>query len=147
MKTSVDPRHLARKLAISVEYALSNGSANDEFSIEKLIESAEDTLSIENYDKELLNRILSIVKKNRANIDILIKSNCKEWELDKMYKTDLAILVVSTSELAYLDTPKKVVVDEAVELGKEFGSSESSKFINGVLAGIIVELSKIKDDE
>lgn len=137
MKTSADPRHLARKIAISVEYALSNGAENNELGIANLIETTKDSLSINNYDEKLLSNLLSSISENRQDIDSNIKSSCKDWDIDKMYKMDLAILMVSAAELKYTQTPEKVVVDEAVELAKEFGSSESSKFINGVLAGII----------
>ena len=146
MKTSADPRHLARKIAVSVEYAISNGSNDREDTIETLISTTTDSLFIDIFDEKLLNLILSTIKENRLDIDKLIKNNCKEWDLDKMYKTDLSILTVAAAELKYLSTPQKVVVDEAVELAKEFGSAESSKFINGVLAGIIVEISKSKND-
>ncbi len=137
MKTSVDPRHLARKIAVSVEYALSNGAENNELEIFNLIETTKDSLSINTYDEKLLSNLLRTINENRLDIDSSIKSNCKDWDVDKMYKMDLAILTVSAAELKYTQTPEKVVVDEAVELAKEFGSSESSKFINGVLAGII----------
>ncbi len=74
-------------------------------------------------------------------IDAFIEKAAPEWPLTKIAKIDLAILRLSVWELMF-DTknPKKVVIDEAVELGKSFGNEHSAKFINGVL-GTIVKLS------
>ncbi len=72
----------------------------------------------------------------------LIRINSKNWDLSKLFLVDLAILLISVWELKNSETPPKVIVDEAVELSKEFGGDETSKFVNGVLAGVIVHLEK-----
>jgi len=75
---------------------------------------------------------------NLKQIDSLIKASAPERPLNGINKIDLAILRLSILELIIKkDIPFKVVVDEAVELGKEFGSDSSASFINGVLGKII----------
>jgi len=76
------------------------------------------------------------------NIDSHIERAAPEWPLAKIAKIDLAILRLAVWELAYeTTTPPKVVIDEAVELGKSFGNEHSAKFINGVLGTIVKKLT------
>lgn len=80
------------------------------------------------------------------DIDKLIAQAAPSWPVNKINKIDLAILRQAVFELV-LDSlqaaPPKVIVDEAVELGKEYGSDSSASFINGVL-GKLIEQEKIK---
>jgi transcription antitermination protein NusB len=75
-----------------------------------------------------------------TEIDALISANAPKWPLDKINHVDLAILRTAVWELKYQPkTPPKVVIDEAVELAKEFGTDTSSTFVNGCLGSIIKE--------
>lgn len=77
-------------------------------------------------------------------IDKLISTYAPEWPPDQIPPLDLAILRLAIFELLYREkTPYKVVVDEAVEIAKEFGSDTSYGFINGVLGTIIEKELKI----
>lgn len=72
------------------------------------------------------------------SIDTSIEKAAPEWPLSKIAKIDLAILRLSVWELIVDKTnPPKVVIDEAVELGKSYGNEHSAKFINGVLGTIV----------
>ncbi|NMB56335.1 transcription antitermination factor NusB [Candidatus Beckwithbacteria bacterium] len=78
-------------------------------------------------------------------IDDYIQKTAPEWPIAKLNKTDLAILRLSIYELLFEENiPPKVVIDEAIEIGKEYGSENTAKFINGVLGGILNK--KIKKD-
>ena len=71
-------------------------------------------------------------------IDNIISQNAPKWPIDKINKIDLAILRVALWELlTKKDTPSKVVIDEAIEMAKEFGAESSSSFVNGVLGSAI----------
>lgn len=72
-----------------------------------------------------------------ASFDSYIQTAAPEWALSKINKIDLAILRVATEELYSSDTPPKVVIDEAVEIAKVYGTESSSSFINGVLGTIL----------
>lgn len=73
-----------------------------------------------------------------AAIDAIIGKAAPEWPLPKIAKIDLSILRLAVWELRYeAETPPKVIIDEAVELGKAFGNEHSAKFINGVLGTIV----------
>jgi N utilization substance protein B len=66
-------------------------------------------------------------------IDATIRHCAPEWPLTQINRVDLAILRLALYELITQDTPYKVIIDEAVELAKQYGSDSSAKFINGVL--------------
>jgi N utilization substance protein B len=70
-------------------------------------------------------------------IDNLISKASQGWSLSRMPRVDLAILRLAVAEIAYIkDAPLEVVIDEAVELCKEFSTHASPRFVNGVLMGI-----------
>jgi N utilization substance protein B len=80
---------------------------------------------------------------HRAEIDQLIEQHSHNWRLDRMSRIDRNILRVAVFELKFRDDiPRKVTINEAVELGKRFGTEESSAFINGLLDRVAIALNK-----
>lgn len=75
--------------------------------------------------------------------DDLIARAAPEWPLKNINRIDLAILRVATEELIKGDTPPKVVIDEAVEIGKKYGAESTASFINGVLGTILKNQSTL----
>ncbi len=83
------------------------------------------------------------VQAHRAEIDQLIEKHSHNWRLDRMSRIDRNVLRLGVFELKYrADIPRKVSLNEAVELGKNFGTEESSAFINGLLDRVAVALGK-----
>lgn len=71
-------------------------------------------------------------------IDALIRSQTENWRLERMPAIDRNILRLAVFEmLSEVDVPKLVVVDEAVDLAKEYGSEQSGRFVNGLLDGLL----------
>lgn len=114
----------------------------------QLIESTDDDLLRELYNDlresipnklsgEPENYALNLIKsalKNYQSIEDQIRPRLKNWKLERVSKVDFSILLVATAELIYLEeTPKKVVINEAIELSKRFSAQESNAFINGLL--------------
>lgn len=86
------------------------------------------------YDSNFYYLLLNGVKDNIEEIDKTISSLAPDWPLKNIAKIDLVILRIGVFELLYTkETPRSVVIDEAVELAKKFGNDSSSKFVNGVL--------------
>ena len=78
------------------------------------------------------------VAEHRDEVDSLIREHAVNWRLERMPVVDRAILRVAVYELLYqTDIPRVVILDEAIELAKLFGSEQSSAFVNGVLDGLI----------
>ncbi len=73
---------------------------------------------------------------HRAAIDQQLADVSEHWEIPRMPPIDRAILRLAVCELLYLKDPPRVVINEAVELAKSFGTAESSQFVNGLLDAI-----------
>lgn len=79
--------------------------------------------------------------KSLPKIDKIIIKSAPQWPIEKINKIDLSILRLATFELLFKkEIPKKVAIDEAIELAKEYGSESSASFINGSLGNIVNEI-------
>jgi transcription antitermination factor NusB len=79
---------------------------------------------------------------HRDEIDAMIRGQADNWRLERMPAVDRNILRLAVYEMLYeRDTPKLVVVDEAIELAKKFGSEQSGRFVNGLLDGLLKQHS------
>jgi transcription antitermination factor NusB len=75
---------------------------------------------------------------HRQQIDDMIRGQADNWRLERMPAVDRNILRLAVYEMLFeMDTPKLVVVDEAIELAKKFGSEQSGRFVNGLLDGLL----------
>lgn len=77
------------------------------------------------------------VMESRPELDSKIEAVAVNWSLRRMAPTDRNVLRLGAFELLYTDTPPKVVVDEALELAKRYGTAQSSQFVNGILDRLI----------
>lgn len=66
-----------------------------------------------------------------------IKAQLKGVVFERVYKVDLALIYLALTELDYFDTPKKVVINEIIELAKNYSTEKSASFINGFLADFV----------
>lgn len=115
MKKINDPRHLRR---VSLVQKLFAGSFQP--------------------GKNSSDSTLTSVYKSFPKIDALIERAAPQFPLEKVAKIDVAILRLAIFELLFEKRePEKVIIDEAVELGKEFGGDGSPSFINGVLGNLL----------
>ncbi len=134
-------RKIARELSFKVIFSFD--FQNEDEQIENLINNLENEakeLTIE--DKAYIKDITRGVITNKIELDEKICKYLKGWTMDRISKTDLAILRLAAYEILYRkDIPYKVSANEAVELAKVFSDETSPSFINGVLAGIISELN------
>ena len=78
--------------------------------------------------------------KEMKQVDAEISSFAHKWALKRIGFIDRAILRLATFELKFTETPKKVILNEAIELAKKFGENKSKGFINGVLDSISQKL-------
>ena len=78
-------------------------------------------------------QLFSGVMEYKSQLDEQIVRVAENWSLKRMAATDRNILRLGAFELLHTDTPSPVVIDEAVELAREFGSAQSSQFVNGIL--------------
>ena len=79
---------------------------------------------------------------NSEEIKEKIKASAKNWKPERMSKIDLTILYLAVEELAFAKSaPKKVIINEAIEMAKKYSSAESPAFINGILDNIAKDVN------
>jgi len=138
------PRRKAREIAMQVLYGLDVSRGNLKETID---------LFWKNFDvPEKLKAFSSILVEgawnNRKQIDILIGDCAENWSVERMSRVDRSILRMAVYELLYCrDIPPKVAINEAIDLGKLFGSENSGAFINGVLDGLYAKLRERDGEE
>ena len=86
-----------------------------------------------------------LVLDNLANLDRIIKTYSHNWSIDRMAATDRNILRLSLCELMQQDTPDKVVINEAVDLAKKFGTKDSGSFVNALLDRIAKDKAHLSE--
>ena len=84
-------------------------------------------------EEEFASNLLTGVIEKQPEIDPIIDRRASGWGLDRLALVDRNILRLAIYELLYTDTPPEVVIDEAVELAKEYGTEQAPKFINAIL--------------
>lgn len=92
------------------------------------------------HDEDLIafaSALLSGVRRHRSELDRLLALGADHWSLDRMAVTDRNVLRLGAYEILHTDTPAPVAINEAVELARRYGSSQSSLFVNGVLDRIL----------
>jgi len=137
-------RHQSRMIVLQSLY---EWDFDEEKNIEEILERNIKTSGFK-VDKEFCYKIIRGIQKKLKDIDSLIKKTAPEWPLEQIAKIDRAILRIGIFELLFdEEVPPKAVINEAVELGKEFGGENSGKFINGVLGTIYRSSDKYQPEE
>lgn len=113
--------------------------------LQELFSSEFNTNEIEHADDELFKRTLASrsivtgVQDHKKEIDTLINKYAKNWTVSRMNKIDVNILRLAIYELMFADEKidKAIIIDEAIELAKDYGTDKSYKFINGLLDNFV----------
>jgi N utilization substance protein B len=103
-----------------------------------------------NQDEELVEfatRLLSGVRRNRAELDTMLTQRAENWSLERMAVTDRNVLRLGAFEILFADTPDRVAINEAVELAKRFGAKQSAQFVNGILDRFLREARQREDNQ
>ena len=123
-------RRRARELAVQFLYQMEANPLEPH----EALESFHQSVSASRQVKEFAARIVEGVQHHREEIDRLIGKYSAHWRLERIDRVDKNILRMGVFELLYCDDiPVKVALNEAIELGKQFGTEESGAFINGIL--------------
>jgi N utilization substance protein B len=92
-----------------------------------------------------VNSLVEGAVRHKTEIDSLLERYLKGWKVERLSKVDLQILRLAVYEMVFRDeVPPKVVINEAIELAKWFGTEDSGKFVNGVLGKMFKELDEVK---
>lgn len=131
------PRRKAREIAMQVLYGLDVSQGN----LKETIDLFWKNFDVPEKVKAFSSILVEGAWNNRKQIDTLIGGCAENWSVERMSRVDRSILRMAVYELLYcLDIPPKVAINEAIDLGKLFGSENSGAFINGVLDALYTKL-------
>ena len=99
-------------------------------------------MDIEGRNKEFIENIVNEVILKKEELDKKANKYLINWEINRLNMVDQAIFEIAIYELIYTDTPKKVVIDEAINLSKKYSEESVVKMLNGVLDKIYHEEDK-----
>jgi len=127
-------RRKARELALQMLFQFDmSGNGPD-----MIIDTFEDLQKSKPNTREFAVKIFRGTVDHLERIDEMITAQADNWRLSRMAVVDRNIIRMSVYEFLHEnDTPKLVIIDEAVEIAKKFGTQKSSQFINGILDGIL----------
>jgi transcription antitermination protein NusB len=122
-----DRRSESRERALTLLYEAEAKAQSGEATLEALPVAADD----------MATKLVQGVDAHRPEIDELIRKYSRTWTLERMPVIDRSVLRIAIFELlASPDVPTAVILDEAVELAKSYGTDDSGKFVNGMLSSI-----------
>jgi N utilization substance protein B len=123
-------RTTAREAALQMLFALDAGNA----SVSQVIADFWRETPGDAEGRAYADDLVESIARDLDATDELIRAASKNWRLERMTRVDRNVLRLGAWELAHrLDVPRAVILDEAVEVAKRFGTEESGSFVNGVL--------------
>jgi len=137
-------RRRSRELALQALFYMDINCAVSEEALELFCENFSPSEKV----KPFFIKLARGVMEENARIDETIKRFSDNWRLDRMTCVDRNIIRIGVYELCHCDEiPPKVSINEAVDLGKKFGSDESGAFINGILDSIRIDKEENDPDK
>ncbi|MCZ8520639.1 MULTISPECIES: transcription antitermination factor NusB [Paenibacillus] len=144
-------RRLARELAVQSLYQLEMNEVTSGDAIAHVVEEAQTddegqlTRDRDQITTQSIQELVEGTVTHKRQIDGLLSDYLKGWQMDRLSRVDRQILRLAAYEMVFReDVPPKVVVNEAIEMAKHFGTDESGKFVNGVLGKMIKDLDTLR---
>ena len=131
------PRRKAREYALQMLFQWDITHDSIDQIVSTFFADQEEGPAVADFASQLVTRTVEHVEK----IDEMIQRHAEHWRLDRMAIVDRNLLRLATQEFLFdKETPKTVVINEAIEISRRFSSQESPQFINGILDSIKKEL-------
>ncbi len=137
------PRTRARSVALQVLYEYDQSNHQVGYIFANRMEENPLAENLISFSQSIVSGVYPLIQ----NIDEQISKYAPEWPFDQVAVIDRNILRIALWEMAYdSETPIKVVINEAIELAKLFGSDSTPRFVNGVLGSLADNLNEIKQN-
>ncbi len=134
-------RSKAREVALQMLYQRDLNPDVDIYTVRQMVRQQLSDDDLHNFSWRLFVGVLEC----RPALDAAIQMVAENWTLSRMAPTDRNVLRLGAFELLYSDTPHRVVIDEAIELARKFGTVQSPQFVNGILDQLIPDEKKEHD--
>ena len=139
-------RHLARSVVLQVLFERDSlGGKMTNADVQSRMSDYAKEFGARDSDAPFMQKLVQTAIAKQKEIDEVIRGAAPEWPIEKIAAVDRNILRLGLTELLYADksqVPEKVAINEAIELAKTFGGASSSRFVNGVLGAVYVELGE-----
>lgn len=130
-------RKTAREMVLKTAFLLSFHDGLEEVSIEDLLQMEKEEgnpMELKEEDLQYVREIVEGIHKEQTYLDEQINGYLKNWRMDRLNNLDAAVLRIAAYEILFhKETPKAVVINEALNLIAKFGDADSTKYINAVL--------------
>ena len=134
------PRRKSREMALQMLFQMDVGKQTPEEVRKSFWNERKD---VEDEVRGFADDLFRVATDRTVEIDERIERHAEHWRMERMAAVDRNVLRAGVAEmLAYPDTPRPVVINEAIEIGKKFSSPEAVQFINGVLDSVAKEMAK-----
>ena len=131
-------RRVLREKTLQVLYAYEMNGSGLQMLLDGILSDVQDKKDRE-FSAELVHKVLA----NKDNLNDKISERVANWEMDRIALIDRILLRIGIAELLYFpDIPPKVSINEVIEIAKDYSTSNSGKFINGILDAILNDLKK-----
>ena len=132
-------RRRARELAMQALFYMDSRNNSSQESVERFCQNFSPSPKMIPFFLKLVEGVL----KAQPEIDALIEAYSTNWKIHRMSLVDRNVMRIAIYELIYCaDIPSKVSINEAVDIGKKFGTEESGAFINGIIDSVRVAIEK-----
>ena len=136
-------RSTAREAALQMLFALEAGAAD----VERVIADFWLETPGDPEDRAYADEIVRGVARDLEAVDARVRAASTNWRLERMTRVDRSVLRLGAYELQHrMDVPRAVILDEAVEIAKRYGTEESGKFVNGVLDRVADDCGRNDED-
>ncbi|MCF7816024.1 MAG: transcription antitermination factor NusB [Candidatus Pacebacteria bacterium] len=142
-------RHLSRSIVLQSLFEWDLNSIEKNVVHETLMRNVEE-FAPNKSDTPFMENLLDGVLSKQGELDLVIEKAAPEWPIDRIAPVDRNILRLGLYELLFSDrkqVPAKVAINEAIELAKQFGGENSSRFVNGVLGAVYKEIGEPGKEE
>jgi len=142
-------RHLSRSIVLQSLFEWDLNSIEKSMMQETLMRNV-DEFAPNKSDTPFMGKLLDGVLQKQPELDLVIEKAAPEWPIDRIAPVDRNILRLGLYELLFADrkeVPAKVAINEAIELAKQFGGENSSRFVNGVLGAVYKEIGEPGKEE
>lgn len=139
------PRSRSRQAALQVLYAMDlseRSRLGGPADIDAVFEAIAENFELPEGAREFAAELVRGITLHRSELDALLSEHATNWRLSRMAAVDRNTLRIGAYELSYSDTPARIVLDEAIELARRFGSDPSPAFVNGILDAVSFALGR-----
>jgi len=136
------PRTRGRSIALQTLYEVDQSNHSIDVILEDRLADIE---PVDDHIRQFIYQLTNGVTNLKTELDLVLAHYAPEWPVDQVAIIDRNILRIALWEMLFTeDTPVKVIINEAIELGKMYGSDSTSRFVNGVLGSLVENQNSIR---